>query len=269
MRKNKIGLVIAMFLLLAIALIGLKHIFSFYNIGSVGQVQQTVYINTYAYPSLAQLPAVVNYQFSSSYKSISGSCQTHMEYFNLGQTIMEMDAPISGVYPISQNYASPSQQGENLAICIISLPIQQYNTTSGTLYLTASANGYSNQVSVQLLIPSQYSEEYDGYPEFLLVTIPIGSATTTSTTSTTTTIPTTSTIQTTSTIPTTSTIQTTSTTSVPTTTSISTTTTVTTTIPPSTQQPPISQSNFFSNIASAIQSFINSIIQAFAKWFAI
>ena len=260
-RKNKIGLVVAMLLLLAIALVGLKHVFSFYNIGSVGEVQQTVYINTYAYPSLAQLPATVNYQFSSSYKSISGSCQTQVEYFNLGQTIMEMDAPINGVYPISQNYASPSQQGENLAICIISLPIQQYNTTSGTLYLTASANGYSNQVSVQLLIPSQYSEEYGGYPEFLLVTIPIGSATTTSTTSTTTTIPTTSTIQTTSTIPTTT---------IPTTTSISTTTTTaTTTIPPSTQQPPISQSNFFSNIASAIQSFINSIIQAFARWFAI
>jgi len=253
-RKNKISLVIALLLLL-IVLIGFGHIFSFYNLGST-IAQQTIYVNTYAYPSLAQLPATINYQFSSSYQSTSGSCQTQVEYFNLGQTITEFDAPINGVYPISQKYVSPSQQGVNLAICIISLPIQQYNTTSGTLYLTASANGYSNQVSVQLLIPSQYSEEYGGYPEFLLVTIPIGSATTTSTTSTT--------------ISTTSTIQITSTTTIPTTTSISTTTTTaTTTIPPSTQQPPISQSNFFSNIASAIQSFINSIIQAFARWFAI
>ena len=259
-RKNKIGLIVTLLLLLAI--VGFKHIFSFYNIGSAGQIQQTVYINTYAYPSLAQLPATVYYQFDSSYKIVSGSCQTQVEYFNLGQTIMELDAPVSNnpsIQPISQEYVSPSQQGVDLAVCIISLPIQQYNTTSGTLYLTASANGYTNQVSVQLLIPSQYSEEYEGYPSFLLVTIPIGSATATSTTSTTTTtIPTTSTIQTTSTIPATSTIPTTSTTSIS-----------TTTIPPSTQQPPISQSNFFSNIASAIQSFINSIIQVFAKWFAI
>jgi len=258
-RKNKIGLIIALLLLL-IALIGFGHIFSFYNLGST-IAQQTIYVNTYAYPSLAQLPATINYQFSSSYQSTSGSCQTQVEYFNLGQTITEFDAPINGVYPISQKYVSPSQQGVNLAICIISLPIQQYNTTTGTLYLTASANGYSNQVSVQLTLPSQYSEQSGGGYQFLLITIPIGSATTTSTTSTTTTIPTTSTIQTTSTIPTTS---------IPATTSISTaTTTATTTIPPSTQQPPISQSNFFSNIASAIQTFINSIIQAFARWFAI
>ena len=254
-RENKIGLIIALLLLL-IALIGFGHIFSFYNLGST-IAQQTIYVNTYAYPSLAQLPATINYQFSSSYQSTSGSCQTQVEYFNLGQTITEFDAPINGVYPISQKYVSPSQQGVNLAICIISLPIQQYNTTTGTLYLTASANGYSNQVSVQLTLPSQYSEQSGGGYQFLLITIPLSSATTTSTTSTTT-------------ATTTSTIQTTSTTSIPTTTSISTTTTtVTTTIPPSTQQPPISQSNFFSNIASAIQSFINSIIQAFARWFAI
>jgi len=253
-RENKIGLIIALLLLL-IALIGFGHIFSFYNLGST-IAQQTIYVNTYAYPSLAQLPATINYQFSSSYQSTSGSCQTQVEYFNLGQTITEFDAPINGVYPISQKYVSPSQQGVNLAICIISLPIQQYNTTTGTLYLTASANGYSNQVSVQLTLPSQYSEQSGGGYQFLLITIPLSSATTTSTTSTTT-------------ATTTSTIQTTSTTTIPTTTSTSTTTTATTTIPPSTQQPPISQSNFFSNIASAIQSFINSIIQAFARWFAI
>jgi len=253
-RKNKISLVIALLLLL-IVLIGFGHIFSFYNLGST-IAQQTIYVNTYAYPSLAQLPATINYQFSSSYQSTSGSCQTQVEYFNLGQTITEFDAPINGVYPISQKYVSPSQQGVNLAICIISLPIQQYNTTTGTLYLTASANGYSNQVSVQLTLPSQYSEQSGGGYQFLLITIPLSSATTTSTTSTT--------------ISTTSTIQITSTTTIPTTTSISTTTTTATTIiPPSTQQPPISQSNFFSNIASAIQSFINSIIQAFARWFAI
>jgi len=251
--KNKISLVIALLLLL-IVLIGFGHIFSFYNLGST-IAQQTIYVNTYAYPSLAQLPATINYQFSSSYQSTSGSCQTQVEYFNLGQTITEFDAPINGVYPISQKYVSPSQQGVNLAICIISLPIQQYNTTTGTLYLTASANGYSNQVSVQLTLPSQYSEQSGGGYQFLLITIPLSSATTTSTTSTT--------------ISTTSTIQITSTTTIPTTTSISTTTTTTTTTIPSTQQPPISQSNFFSNIASAIQSFINSIIQAFARWFAI
>jgi len=255
MRKNKIVLVIALLLLL-IVLIGFGHIFSFYNLGST-IAQQTIYVNTYAYPSLAQLPATINYQFSSSYQSTSGSCQTQVEYFNLGQTITEFDAPINGVYPISQKYVSPSQQGVNLAICIISLPIQQYNTTTGTLYLTASANGYSNQVSIQLTLPSQYSEQSGGGYQFLLITIPLSSATTTSTTSTTT-------------VTTTSTIQTTVTTTIPATTSISTTTTTaTTTIPPSTQQPPISQSNFFSNIASAIQSFINSIIKAFARWFAI
>jgi len=253
-RKNKIGLVIAL-LLLVIVLIGFGHIFSFYNLGST-IAQQTIYIDTYTYPSLAQLPATINYQFSSSYQSTSGSCQTQVEYFNLGQTITEFDAPINGVYPISQKYVSPSQQGVDLAICIISLPIQQYNTTTGILYLTASANGYTNQVSVQLSLPSQYSEQSGGGYQFLLITIPLSSATTTSTTSTTT-------------ISSSSTIQTTSTTTIPTTTSISTTTTATTTIPPSTQQPPISQSNFFSNIASAIQSFINSIIQAFARWFAI
>jgi len=237
-----------------IVLIGLGHIFSFYNLGSA-IAQQTVYVNTYTYPSLAQLPATINYQFSSSYQSTSGSCQTQVEYFNLGQTITEFDAPINGVYPISQKYVSPSQQAVNLAICIISLPIQQYNTTTGTLYLTASANDYSNQVSIQLTLPSQYSEQNGGGYQFLLITIPLSSATATSTTPTTTTS-------------TTSTIQTTSTTTMPTT-STSTTTTATTTISPSTQQPPISQSNFFSNIASAIQSFINSIIQAFARWFAI
>ena len=254
-RKNKIGLIIALLLLL-IVLIGFGHIFSFYNLGST-IAQQTIYVNTYAYPSLAQLPATINYQFSSSYQSASGSCQTQVEYFNLGQTITEFDAPINGVYPISQKYVSPSQQGVDLAICIISLPIQQYNTTTGTLYLTASANGYSNQVSVQLTLPSQYSEQSGGGYQFLLITIPLSSATTTSTTSTTT-------------ATTTSTIPTTATTTIPTATSTSTTTiTATTTIPPSTQQPPISQSNFFSNIASAIQSFINSIIQAFARWFAI
>ena len=253
-RKNKTGLAIALLLLLGLVLLGFGHIFSFYNIGSAAAAP-SVYINTYLYPSLAQQPATVNYQFTSSYGSTSGSCQTQIEYFNPDETLLELDAPIGSNYPISQKYASPSQQGVDIALCIITLPVQQTSTTTGTLYLTVSANGYSNQVSAQLTMPSQY-EINQGNPGYsLIITIPLGSTTTTTTTATTTstTIPSTTSSASTTSAPTTSTVAPTS----------------ATTIPPSTQQPPISQSNFFSNISSAIQSFINSIIQAFAKWFSI
>ena len=237
-RKNKTGLAIALLLLFALVLLGLEHVFSFYNLG--GATSAFIYINTYSYPSLAQLPAVVNYQFISSYKNVSSSCQTQIEYYNPDEFVTEIDAPINGdIYPISEKYEYPNQQGVNIALCIIGLPLQQYNSTTGELYLTASANGYTNQVKISLTLPSQYVYNQGGIEsQPLLITIPLGSVATTTTTSTTTT-----------TIP-----PSTSTTPI---------------IPPVNQQQPISQSNFFNNIASAIQSFINSIIQAFAKWFAI
>jgi len=247
--QKRAGTVLVLLLAVIILVGNLPSLKSIFIGGAVSY--RYIYVNTYDYPSMAQQPAIVKWSFSPNGASASsGTCTTSLELFNYGSFIIELDAPVStlsgtstGVYPLSQAYASASKQNVNLDLCLIQIPLQSLstppNTTIGTLFLQATGtNGYSSGVySASLSInPSLY-----GWTP-ILITLPLTNQTITSTTTTT------------------------STTTSSSTTSSTTTINSTTAVP----QPPVNQnSGFFSNIISSIQnairSFINSIINAL-KW---
>ncbi len=220
-----------------------------------------IYFNTYAYPSMAQLPATVFYTFNAPVVGkITGVCNTNVEYFNLGYSVVELDAPTkSGDYPISQAYSKGN--GANIALCEITLPAQEYNTTSGTLTVNATASGYSSATySASLDIQSIYSAGLgQQYP--VIITIPLtATSNNTTTTQPTTTLTPSNTTTITSTQPTTSVITTTTTSTIPPTTNTSTN---------STGQQNSNQSSFLGGIISALQSLINSIISALENLFRV
>jgi hypothetical protein len=174
----------------------------------IGEASGTryVYVNTYLASNLTQIPASVSYSYSANHGlgTTSGSCQTSITQFNPQVFVTELDGMYKGSTYITNAYAYPSQQNKNIAICQIILPAQQYNTTMGTLTISASTGGYaSDSQQMELTIQSTYSQGSGGYNP-LMITIPLGSTQSSTTTIASTTISSTSTtsVESTTTAPT-------------------------------------------------------------------
>ena len=258
MRKDASVWIAVGLLLVAIAIFHTQLGAAFQSIGiGSAATYRFVYINTYNYPGLTQQPAIVSYTYSADHGlgTSAGTCTTQVEYFNLGEYLSELDAPTStGTYPISQQYSSPSGQAVNIAVCELTLPAQEYNTTSGTLTLQAvGTNGYtSGTYTASLSVESEYSASASGQTAPTIITIPLTTTATTQSTSTTTASTTAS--SSTSTMQSTATTQSTSTTTASTTTAAS-------TVPPPTPPP---QNNIFTDISNFINSIWQAILSAFS-----
>ncbi len=265
--KNKTNTTLLLVIIASAIIVGyfatMTGMFSIY-LGSASSYR-FVYINTYNFPNMTQQSSAVSYTYSykdsgtkQKLKTLSGSCNTNIELFNIGSFVNEMDGGLlNGTQAINGKYSYPSQQNVNIALCLLRLPVSQYNSTSGTITLSARGNnGAKTQESyiMSIDVQSQYAGQrsggsYQAYP--VLITLPLLNINNVSLVSNTTSLNNTTTQSSTSTttIPPTTKNTTTTTKSSTTTTIIPTTNNTNSTTTPN-NPPPFSFNNF-------IQSIIN------------
>lgn len=140
-------------------------------------------INAYSWPSLAQVPGTTiswTYVYSvggGTTQTATGSCNTTVESFNFGYSILELDALLP--YPPGGGYSNPPIQSiytsgtaNSVAWCYVVLPQAEYDTTQGTLTFTAVASGFlSGNAAYSITVTETGS--YEGASPVEIVTVPM------------------------------------------------------------------------------------------------